>query len=142
MIIEASSPSTYPSDIDNDKKPRIYGLMGVKEYFAYDPNKTPIWPKRAGGTRLLGWRYNEQGQPTPIKADEQGWMWSEVLEGWLKPDGLYLRLYNRNKELLLTKDKADEQAFKTEEKARTQVEQELAEVKRQLEELRHQQGQN
>jgi Uma2 family endonuclease len=39
LIIEASSPSTYQSDIDADKKPRIYELMGVKEYFAYDPNR-------------------------------------------------------------------------------------------------------
>ncbi len=154
LIIEASSPGTYQSDIDADKKPRIYGLMGVKEYFAYDPNKQPVWARRAGGTRLLGWRYNEKGQPTPIKADAEGWMWSEVLEGWLKPDELYLRMYNRNKELLLTKDQFDEQALKIEEKARRnaeeriqteikarqEVEQKLAELQRELEELRRLQG--
>ncbi len=134
LVIESSSMSTYQSDIEADKKPRLYGLIGVKEYFAYDPDEPAVWPRRAGGTRLLGWRYNEAGQPTPLKADTEGWMWSEVLEAWLKPDGLYLRLYDRNRQLLLTKDQAETQA-------RQEAEQQVSELKRQLEELRRQQSQ-
>ncbi len=106
LVIEACSPSTYQNDIEADKKPRLYGLIGVKEYFAYDPNPTPLWPKRIG-TRLLGWRYNDQGQAEAIRANSAGRLWSAVLESWLEPDGLYLRLYDAQGQKLLTAEEAE-----------------------------------
>jgi len=82
-------------------------LMGVKEYFAYDPNEPRIYPKRIG-KRLLGWRYGTDKQAVTIKPDEQGRMWSEELESWLVADGGYLRLYDRAGAMRLTKGEAEE----------------------------------
>lgn len=154
LVIEMSSASTYKGDIDLDKKPRLYGLIGVSEYFAYDPNRPRAWPRRYR-TRLLGWRYNAAGQPQPIQANEQGWLWSEVLDSWLGPDELYLAFYDRagnrrptaKQALAAAREKADaaraeaEQRATVEQSAREQAEQQLAELQRQLEELRRQQRQ-
>jgi Uma2 family endonuclease len=105
VVIEVSSEGTYPGDIDLNKKPRSYGLVGVKEYFAYDPHEPPVYPKTVG-KRLLGWRYDEDKQPVALEADERGWLWSEVLESWLAEDGLYLRLYDRDGNRRLTGQEA------------------------------------
>ena len=107
LVMEISSGSTYTGDIQPDKKPRSYGLMGVKEYFAYDPNEPRIYPKRIG-KRLLGWRYGTDKQAVTIKPDEQGRMWSEELESWLVADGGYLRLYDGNGAMRLTKGESEE----------------------------------
>ena len=128
LVIESSSGKTYKGDIDPDKKPRLYGLIGVKEYFAYDPNRPQVWPKKAG-TRLLGWRYDEQGNPTPIKANEEGRMWSEVLDSWLGADGPYLRLYDRNGVMRLTGEEADKQRANIEaQRAKAEAQRANAEV--------------
>ena len=106
LVIEASSGATYQNDIEADKKPRLYGLIGVKEYFAYDPNPTPVWPKRIG-KRLLGWKYNVQGQAEEIKANSEGRMWSAVLGSWLEPDGMLLRLLDAQEQIRLTAEEAE-----------------------------------
>jgi len=121
LVIEACSPSDYQSDIEADKKPRLYGLIGVQEYFAYDPNPTPLWPKRIGG-RLIGWKYNEHGQAEEIKANSEGQMWSAVLEGWLEPNGMLLRLYNQQGQMCLTAEEASDQRAEQEAQARLKVE--------------------
>lgn len=146
LVIEVSSSSTYAGDIEPGKKPRLYGLVGVKEYFAYDPNRPQVWPRRIG-TRLLGWQYNAQGQPQPIKPNQKGWLWSDLLESWLVADGLYLRLYDRNEQLRLTAEAAKAEVLRLESNARQEAEQragaaeqQLAELQRQLEKLRQQQG--
>jgi Uma2 family endonuclease len=142
LVIEASSAATYQNDIEADRKPRLYGLIGVKEYFAYDPNPNKVWPKRIG-TRLLGWRYDEQKQPSSIQPNEKGRLWSEVLGSWLEPDGLYLRLYDLAGQMRLTAKEAEEQRANAEEQratiefeARQKAEQKIAELERQLAELR------
>jgi Uma2 family endonuclease len=111
MIIEVSSGSTWKTDIGEGEKnkPWLYGQMGAREYFAYDPNDPPVW--RAGnrqrlGQRLLGWRYDEAGLPQPQVPDEQGRLWSEALDSWLSPDEELLRLYDRAGTLRLTADEA------------------------------------
>jgi Uma2 family endonuclease len=111
VIIEVSSGSTWKSDIGEGEKnkPWLYGQMGAREYFAYDPNDPPVW--RAGnrqrlGQRLLGWRYDEAGMPQPQVLDERGRMWSEALDSWLSPDEELLRLYDRAGRLRLTTDEA------------------------------------
>jgi len=141
LVIEASSESTYGGDIDSDKKPRLYGLIGVKEYFAYDPNPTPVWPREIG-TRLLGWRYDAQGQPVSIKPNQDGRMWSEVLESWLESDGLYLRLYDAQGELRLTAEAAESLARqKAEEQTKTvELARQKAEKKAKTESLARQQA--
>jgi Uma2 family endonuclease len=139
LVIEISSENTYPGDIELDKKPRLYGLVGVREYFAYDPNRPRVWPRRYN-TRLLGCRYSEDGIPQAIVPDERGRLWSEVLESWLVPDGRYLRLYDREGNLRLTEAEEESKARQEESKARRAAEQQVAELQRQLEELRRQMG--
>jgi len=121
LVIEACSPSNYQGDIEDDKKPRLYGLIGVQEYFAYDPNPTPLWPKRVGN-RLLGWRYNEQGEREELKANPEGRMWSAVLEGWLEPDGMLLRLIDGQGQQYLTAEEAEEQRANAEAEGRKSAE--------------------
>jgi Uma2 family endonuclease len=160
LVIESSSQSTYEGDIEPDKKPRLYGLIGVKEYFSYDPNNPRVWPK-SYTSRLLGWCYDEKGIAHPILPNEGGWLWSEVLESWLVPDGSYLRLYDREGNIRLTEAEAEAKARQEEAearrreakahqaevlarqdeaKARKEAEQKIAELQRQLEELRRQSG--
>ena len=69
VVFEISSHATWRSDIPagDDCKPAIYGRIGIKEYFAYDPL---VWSS-TNGRRLLGWRY-ENGNPVEIQPDEQG----------------------------------------------------------------------
>ena len=109
VIFEISSASTWGNDIEEGekRKPEIYGRIGVQEYFAYDPNPTPVWQNQEG-RRLLGWRYVwNNPTPQPLLSDERGRLWSEVLESWLVPDGAYLRLYDREGQLRLTGREAE-----------------------------------
>jgi len=162
LVIESSSPSTWHNDIDSDKKPQLYGLIGVQEYFAYDPNPRQVWPRKIG-TRLLGWRYDAQQQPITIIPNAKGWLWSEVLESWLVADGVYLRLYDADEKPRLTADEVSYEWAKTQEQARLEAEKQIeierqarleaenrakaqeermAELERQLAELRRQSDKN
>jgi Uma2 family endonuclease len=98
VVIEISSKSTGKGDFE--EKPEIYRVLGVKEYFAFDP-KT-YWGKKQKD-RLLGWRYNDCAI-TELKPDADGRVWSEELNSWLVADGLYLRLYDMDTNLRLTKE--------------------------------------
>jgi Uma2 family endonuclease len=129
VVFEISSRSTWHSDIwaGEQRKPAIFGRMGVKEYFAYDPHEPPVW-SGTNDRRLLGWRY-QNGEPVEILADEQGRLWSEELNSWLKADGNYLRLYDRENHLRLTESEAKEIVIQTNQ-------QRIAELERQLRELK------
>lgn len=122
VVFEISSRSTWRSDIwaGTDRKPAIFGRMGIKEYFAYDPHEPAVW-SGTQGRRLLGWRY-ENAEPVEIPADQQGRLWSEELNSWLKADGNYLRLYDRENHLRLIETEAYQQR--------------IAELERQLRELK------
>ncbi len=110
LVMEIASESTYRGDIDMDKKPYLYGLIGAKEYITYDPNEPRVWPRRMGGRRLIGWRYDEAGLQREIQPDARGALWSEVLERWIVPDNLYLQLYDREGRRELTDTEAGELA--------------------------------
>ena len=112
VVIELSSKETYTVDISLPSKPRVYGLIGVKEYFAYDPNEPQVWLNRAGlevkiaaGQRLMGWRYDGAGQPVLIEVEQRGeragWLWSEELGLWLAPAGQLLEFYTAGGQRLL-----------------------------------------
>lgn len=136
VVFEISSNSTWQSDIvpGEDNKPAIYGRLGIKEYFAFDPNDPPVW-RNTGGRRLLGWRY-ENGQAVELQPDEQGQLWSEELDSWLKVDGVYLRLYDRDNNLRLTEteaNKRDKELIKQENELKDQR---IAELERLVRELR------
>lgn len=115
LVFEISSSSTWPHDIGpaQEDKPALYGRIGVREYFAYDPNPTPVWRGAgAGGRRLLGWRYHPSApgagptSPEPISPAEGGRLWSEELASWLAPEGAFLRLYDFEGRLRLTGEEA------------------------------------
>jgi Uma2 family endonuclease len=82
-----------------------YALMGVEEYFAYDPNEPPL--SRFASRRLFGWqldRSTQAMQALPIGLD--GELWSPHLDSFLIADGELLRLYDKNRLLRLTKAEA------------------------------------
>ena len=119
LVIEICSPETYDGDILPQNKPRLYGLVGVREYFAYDPNVPRVWPMRGpnrvpAGIRLLGWRYGTDGSPQPIEpsqeAGREGWLWSEVLGLWLVPNGGLLEFHTAEGERLPDRDEIVQQA--------------------------------
>ncbi len=113
VVFEVSSEATWKVDLD--LKPEYYRLLGVKEYFAYDPQQ--LW--RGVNSRLLGWRYKD-GKPEQIQPDPDhfGELWSEELDSWLKADGPYLRLYDRQGQLRLTVEEAsDQRATESDHKA-------------------------
>ncbi len=117
VVIKVSSKQTYENDIEPEGKPRVYGLIGVREYFAYDPSLEQLWLERSS-SRLLGWRYDAQRVAQPIEPDERGRLWSEVLESWLVEDGAYLRLYDRAGHLRRTASEAKDATIQTVEEAR------------------------
>jgi len=101
VVFELCSKETWHEDLDPDKKPLAYNKLGVKEYFAYDPNAPRLWRSNRLGPRLHGWRYRD-GQIQKLVPDETtGWLWSEELDSWLGEDGPHLQLYNSAGELRL-----------------------------------------
>jgi Uma2 family endonuclease len=111
VVFEFASKETWDNDLD--KKPHSYGLMGVKEYFAYDPNLPPL--SRNSSQRLWGWQLvkgNHKMRPLSLRPD--GSLWSQYLESSLVPDGQYLRLYDSNGHLRLTRAEAEAEARQAE----------------------------
>src|SRR2546423_14915015 len=52
VVLEILSAETWKKDLE--EKPGIYAQLGVQEYFAYDPNPSPL--AEATLQRLFGWR--------------------------------------------------------------------------------------
>ena len=103
VVFEIASEETWKKEVE--EKPLRYALMGVEEYFFYDPDDTPHWrhPRR----RLLGWQFNKvTGATTEMAPDQERRLWSHHLDSFLVPDGLSLRLYDRNHRLRLTEAEA------------------------------------
>ena len=113
VVFEISSEETWREDLDH--KPAAYALLGAQEYYAYEPNDPPYWPKSAG--RLRGW-WLESGVMIERSPDERGWIWSEELESWLAPDGALLRLYDRDGHIRLTEGEAQRAAKEAERTAK------------------------
>lgn len=132
VVFEFSTHLTWHSDISEGEhnKPDIYGRMGVKEYFAYDPNEPQIW-QPAKGWRLLGWRY-EKGIPFVMQPDKQGRLWSNELNSWLVPDGYKVRLYDQDNNLRLTEGETDKKESRAKDLAIETLNQRIAEMEREL----------
>jgi len=104
VVFEIASDETWRKDVE--EKPLLYAQMGVDEYFFYDPDGAP--KGRRTRRKLIGWQLNQAaGQMQEMPTDQQGHLWSQQLESWLVPDGAYLRLYDRDHHLRLTKDEAE-----------------------------------
>jgi Uma2 family endonuclease len=108
VVFEIGSKSTGPTDIR--EKPEIYRVLGVKEYFAFDP-KT-YWGKKQP-VRLKGWRY-ENEVATEIQPDQQGRLWSAELDSFIGREGSQLFLYDQTNKMRLTEKEGE----KTQERDR------------------------
>jgi Uma2 family endonuclease len=138
VIFEILSEETWKKDVR--EKPTKYAHLGVQEYFAYDPGEPPI--SRATARRLSGWRLDARlREMIEIQPDAEGRLWSEQLQCWLVPEGIYLRLYDRERRLCLTEAQAQalraaeearqaQRARQAEEEARKQAEEEARQAQR------------
>jgi len=108
--LEIGAEETWNKDVD--EKPMQYMLVGVEEYFAYDPSEPPL---RRDGRRLFGWRLDRAtGTIHELPLDSQGRLWRLHLESLLVPDDHYLRLYdgNGNGQFCLTPAEAEKRRNK------------------------------
>jgi hypothetical protein len=100
--------------------------MGVEEYFAYDPNEPML--RKDSPRRLFGWQLDKtQGAMQAMPVGPGGRLWSRHLDSFLVPDGDYLRLYDRNGYLRLTRDEAEARRAQ-EERKRAEIATMLAEA--------------
>ena len=125
VVFEIASEETWNKDLD--EKPMKYALMGVKEYFAYDPNEPPLG--KHASRRLFGWQLDKGRREMPMNTD--GRLWSPHLDSFLIPDMDYLRLFDRNGQLRLTEAEAEAEARKAEaRRAEAEAEARRAETRR------------
>jgi Uma2 family endonuclease len=110
VVFEIASEETWTKDLD--EKPTRYARMGVQEYFAYDPNEPPL--PRSRVRRLFGWQRDMHGVMRPITPASGGAVWSPELESWLAPDEAFLRLYDHNGQMRMTRAEAGEQLARAE----------------------------
>lgn len=113
VVFEICSDTTWKDDFY--AKPAKYAALGVREYFAYDPNEPPYFP-RSGG-RLRGWRIAE-GVAHEMQLTADGRLWSSELNSYLAADGAYLRLYDCDGRLRLTEAETERAAKEAERTAR------------------------
>ena len=106
VVFEIASEGTWKNDLES--KPMDYARMGVREYYAYDPNSPQL---DKGGPRLRGWNVADR-VITPLQPDAQGRMWSDALNSYLVPDKTYLRLTDRDGNIRLTEGEAAERIEK------------------------------
>ena len=128
VVFEVASKKTWRKDLT--EKPQQYAAMGIKEYYAYDPNKPRLW--RRSSTRLRGWML-QNGAAVEMALDEQGRLWSDALQSWLVEDDLYLRLTDRDGGQRLTSRElaeATEIARRVEQRARERAEYRAQEAER------------
>lgn len=103
VIIEVLSTRTRRSDLY--QKPKLYAKWGVKEYFVYDPRPRT---RKTKMRRLWGWQ-NRDGQVVEMVLEKDNSLWSNELESRLIPDGVYLRLYDKDGNLRLTEAETERQ---------------------------------
>lgn len=82
VVFEISSKSTWLDDLGN--KQLIYSLMGVKEYFLFDPEGAYLSPQ------FQGFRLSEH-EAQPIAPDDDGSLVSDLLKLRFTVDGHLLR---------------------------------------------------
>src|SRR5437773_4232282 len=69
VVFEIASEETWKKDVE--EKPLKYALMGVQEYFFYDPDDSSSW--KHSQRRLIGWQYNKAtGAITEMSLDQEG----------------------------------------------------------------------
>jgi Uma2 family endonuclease len=144
VVFEVLSKETWKKDLR--EKPAIYADMGVRELFAYDPQEPPLHRETVG--RLFGWRLDTRsGRMVEMTPGKEGWLWSEQLDSWLVPEGIHLRLYDREGQIRLTGEEAQtllaevaiERAAEADERA-VEADERAARLAEQLEQARQAQA--
>jgi len=127
LIIELLSPKTAMTD-RTTKKDIYEQIFRTAEYFLYDP----------ATHQLEGWRLGTSLRYVRIEPDERGCMWSEQLGLWLgswqgtydRQEGIYLRFYDTNGQLVITREEDVAQEAQN-ERQRAESERQRAETQRQ-----------
>lgn len=122
VIFEISSRSTRHED--TGLKKGLYEMLGVREYFVFDPLDEYLKP------RLQGWLLQRQSYQ-PITPSPEGALISLELGLILKPDGTLLRLIDpATGRPIPTLDEAAAQIEREIERAETEARHALAEAQR------------
>jgi Uma2 family endonuclease len=124
VVFEFTSKSTWDEDLGSKKG--LYGWMGVKEYFLFDPLREYLQPS------LQGFRLTPDGEYLPITPGKAGELASEQLGLILRMEGDELRLceLESGESLLPPLEMAD--ALEQEISTRQSLENELARLKEEL----------
>jgi Uma2 family endonuclease len=129
LVVEFISPSTRRKDVNENAK--FYAtVFRVPEYFWFD---------RYRGV-LRGYRLSAGGY-APIRADRRGWLWSEVLGAYVGVwKGEYrgrvfpwLRLWDKDGNLVLTREEREARERVAREQAEAQAQQERERAERERE---------
>ena len=121
LAIEVASKKTGKRDIT--EKPHIYCyIMGVTEYYAFDPHKGPRKQWYWQGAQIRGWRL-VNGTAQEISPNKKGRMWSDVLQSWIGADDLpgkrtHLALWDEDGNRRLTLDQQKDKRAEEERIAR------------------------
>jgi hypothetical protein len=103
VVFEIASEETWKKDLS--EKPTKYALMGVEEYFAYDPHDPPL--ARATARRLFGWQLDKSARVMrEMPMEPGGRLWSPHLDSFLVSEREYLRLYDIHGQVRLTEAEA------------------------------------
>ncbi|MDB9312456.1 Uma2 family endonuclease [Spirulina sp. CS-785/01] len=104
VIIELMSPSTR--QVDTGAKKDLYErVFRTRNYFVYDPFDE---------SSLQGWQLDGNFQYQPLVANEQGWLWCDVLGFWvgvgqgeiLRVTAPWLRFYHPDGNVVLMPEEA------------------------------------
>lgn len=117
VIVELLSPSTATEDLTT-KKDLYERVFRTPEYYCYDPDRREL-----RGWQLVKTRYEA------LAANERGWLWSERLGLWLGlwegrylgDEGVWLRFYTAEGELLPTFEERAEQERQRAERAEAEL---------------------
>ncbi|MDB9311884.1 Uma2 family endonuclease [Spirulina sp. CS-785/01] len=141
VIVELMSPSTAGED--TGRKKRIYEeTFRTRNYFVYNP---------FNGESLQGWYLGIEGRYEELTPNERGWLWCESLGLWLgtwegtltKETAVWLRLYDRNGNLVLLPEEVarQEQERANQAESERDRERQRAEQERQEKEAERQRNQ-
>jgi Uma2 family endonuclease len=124
VVFETTSKSTKRED--QNKKPKLYRQLGVKEYFLYDPNAEYLHPP------LQGYRLEVDGY-VKLETDASGALESLELGLLLHLEGDDLVMIDtQTNERLMTETEAERAGREAERAARLAAEEELERLRKQL----------
>jgi len=124
VVFEITSKSTQLEDLG--KKRLLYELLGVREYFVFDPRSEYLKPQLQGFER-----YDMGYEPLPARVD--GTLYSRELDLFLKPTPHFIRPINpKTGEELPTYADLEHRAEAQAERAQAEAERAQAEAERAL----------